>query len=212
MYNYLDILAKNINQYLEKNYKRPAWLAEKSGVKAPNLSKILSKMGNPTLETIAALAEAMDLHVSDLTRPYADPKEFDLTIAARKKSALLRDLEQAEGALKRSLHPERPSTKSHPHVLRRELESIKQSIEQEEEKIASLRDQLGWVKKSEAPKEIQTANPTNPTTPGNRAELILRIQSRLTALDESQLGFVDGFIEDLEARASNAPAKGSVAK
>ena len=55
-----------------------------------------------------------------------------------------------------------------------------------------------------APKPVQADRDKN--------ALILRIQSRLTALDENELRFVDGFIEDLEARASSTPTKSTVAK
>lgn len=44
----------------------------------------------------------------------------------------------------------------------------------------------------------------------DRATLILDIQSRLTALNEKELGFVSGFIDDLEARSSRGTNKNAV--
>lgn len=43
-----------------------------------------------------------------------------------------------------------------------------------------------------------------PPVKSDRSDLILHIQSRLTSLNEKQLGFVDGFIDDLLAHTPTA--------
>src|SRR5690606_3274955 len=45
----------------------------KSGVKPPNLSRLLKKDANPTLESISLLAAALDMDVDSLLRPSKAP-------------------------------------------------------------------------------------------------------------------------------------------
>lgn len=66
MGNYKEIFAKNVLAILEERQKNQAWLAKRSGVKLPNLGKLLKAEGNPTLETLTALADALGVSVDDL--------------------------------------------------------------------------------------------------------------------------------------------------
>lgn len=142
MSNYLEILAKNINFFLDHEHKRPAWLAEASGIKPPNISKILGRSGNPTLETIEALARAMDLEPSDLLRTYRVDEEFLLIIAARKRFMLTIELDNLKLDYKSSLGP-MPRKKDHPAHLLRSIHLTTSQLYRLEYKILQLKQDLG---------------------------------------------------------------------
>lgn len=66
MSKHLKSLTNNIDRILERLDRRPSWLAQKSGVPAPNLSRLLRGEGNPTLSTLIAIANALEVEVEEL--------------------------------------------------------------------------------------------------------------------------------------------------
>lgn len=60
MRNSLDVLLHNIQKRLASLERRPAWLAEKSGLDKGNLSRILKGETSPTLVTLDALAKGFN--------------------------------------------------------------------------------------------------------------------------------------------------------
>lgn len=74
MGKYTEILAKRIECELDKLERRPAWLAQKSGVPAASISRILKFKQVPTVETVGAIAEALGVSVGHLTDDISDPK------------------------------------------------------------------------------------------------------------------------------------------
>jgi transcriptional regulator with XRE-family HTH domain len=64
----LDLLVSNLNTILGRLERKPAWLAQKSGIKPPNLGRLLKNEGdqNPTLETVDKLADALKIRAADL--------------------------------------------------------------------------------------------------------------------------------------------------
>lgn len=190
----LDILAKNINWYLERNYKRPAWLAEESGIKPPNLSKILGRMGNPTLETIEALATAMDLHPADLIREYRDKRFFELIMMGRKVQALQYETEKLEERLAHATSEARPDTRIHPHTIRKQIEENGSSISRLQKQMEQLEseiraDEEKKIKNAEmAPKIARPeAAEEKVESQKSKADLISSIVLGLPPLNEREL-------------------------
>lgn len=69
MRNYVEIFAKNVQRILHEQERKPAWLAKKSGLKSSVISRLLNNEGNPTMETLVAVAEALDENLDSLLRP-----------------------------------------------------------------------------------------------------------------------------------------------
>lgn len=232
MPNYLQILAKNINYFLEEKHLRPAWLAEKSGIKPPNISKILSQFGNPTLETIGSLATALDLEVQDLVKYYSSSTECDLVLAVRDLEKAENQLYKAKYNLKASLS-ERPRTKEHPIALQKEIEGLLSRITSLNRKIAFLnkileeereaarlhrekldRKQFGeeFLSKinalSESGNDQQSPKDITPQ-PQSREQSILNIQSKLNGLTDRELQQVAGFIDDIKVRRNRSGTSSS---
>lgn len=59
-----------VKEILKEKNKNQKWLAEKIGVAEISLSRSIN--GNPSLETIDKIAEALDVQISDL---FEQPKE-----------------------------------------------------------------------------------------------------------------------------------------
>lgn len=59
-------LKANIERKLKELDRKPAWLADKSGVGKPNISRILKGEGNPSLEMISKIANAFGCHPWEL--------------------------------------------------------------------------------------------------------------------------------------------------
>lgn len=69
MRNSLDVLLHNIQKRLATLERRPAWLAEKSGLDKGNLSRILKGETSPTLATLDALARGFNYEAWELLAP-----------------------------------------------------------------------------------------------------------------------------------------------
>jgi transcriptional regulator with XRE-family HTH domain len=89
MFNSVDLLVKNIHRLLKEYERKPAWLAEKAGIKPPNLSRLLKGDGNPTLETVDAIARAFVVESADLLAPF---EKLDITSLRKRLFVLRMDL------------------------------------------------------------------------------------------------------------------------
>jgi transcriptional regulator with XRE-family HTH domain len=66
-----DIIAENLDGFMEAAGLNQVQVAEKSGLKQPVISRALNrKMFNPEIETIAALAKAVNRQPWELLRPH----------------------------------------------------------------------------------------------------------------------------------------------
>lgn len=69
MPKYLNTLKKMVVSKLDAMDRKPAWLAEKSGVTKATLSRFLSGETSPSLDTIIAIAKALDMSPTELLNP-----------------------------------------------------------------------------------------------------------------------------------------------
>lgn len=62
----MNTFAINVRQSLEEQGLTVQELADRCGVLRPNLSRMLHHPKNVTLETMCKIADALDVHVSEL--------------------------------------------------------------------------------------------------------------------------------------------------
>ncbi|MBA3755316.1 MAG: helix-turn-helix transcriptional regulator [Nitrosomonas sp.] len=177
MRNYLDALADNITKKLQEIERKPAWLAQKSGVKKSNLSRLLRKEGNPTLDTIVSIAKALDMDPDDLLAPtdlnidekaawYHIPQiEKDLRVILQKRA-------QVEVMFNETMDPE-------------EIRDLIKSKEVLDEKAHELRDRIKSFK-------LRDERKVKP-----KQTLLRQVSTTLSSLNDDQLRLVSDYIGDI---------------
>jgi transcriptional regulator with XRE-family HTH domain len=77
-----EVLCHNIMRFLALRRMQKKDLATKAGVSISFISDVTNAKGNPSLETMAAIAKALDVTVSDLTQtPRPGEDEWDESLA-----------------------------------------------------------------------------------------------------------------------------------
>lgn len=203
---YLEILAKNINMYLELNHKRPAWLAEQSGIKPPHISKILGRSGNPTLDTIVALSDAMEMRPRDLINVYENKDDFEWTMLRSFRRSCQHQLESAEKLYRNSLDLNKRigPNEDHPKRLLRQVNDLKDKLASYNDRLGALSKKLGYEKyltNVTSAKELQENTQTIETIK-SKAHLILEVQALLTPMDEDKLRSMLKYALTLSPRVS----------
>jgi transcriptional regulator with XRE-family HTH domain len=69
MRNPAQSLASNIEKFLQANDRKPAWLAKAAKVDPSGLGRILKGEGNPSLEVIDRIAQALGCEPGELLKP-----------------------------------------------------------------------------------------------------------------------------------------------
>ena len=70
----MSTFAINVRQALDEQEMTVQELADRCGIWRPNLSKILHHPKNVTLETMCKIADALNVHVSDLLMEAVESK------------------------------------------------------------------------------------------------------------------------------------------